>query len=527
MMRRSDWWQTRLSRFLPGDPDKDMKESDHIHLFLQAAFFLSILAFIWGCIYILSGEPRAGALAYSYSALTWIDFLVYRFKKNYDLFRFNQLALILLLPFFLQLELGGFRSSGAVVLWSLISPMGALIFTPPRYAIRWFAAFFVLVLLASSYEAVSAGSNNLPDWVVTTFFLLNVNGVCIVVFALQFTFLKQRERLHEVERYSLNQELVLRQSEKLTTLGKLSAGMAHELNNPASAVLRGAKQMQSAFADLQSNLLQLQTESLSQPQRDVLAMLDKQCQERKQVEIDSLEHSDREAALEAWLDMPTAWQYTDALVELGYQSSDVASLLDPFSRAQRPLVLGWLKSAFTVYSVMDEIGQGAQQISHLVKALKSYTYVDHTPIQLLNIHEGLENTLVMLRSKLKRGVTVHREYTADPPRIQAYGSELNQVWTNIIDNAIDAMDGKGNLTIRTYPTDKWIVVEIEDSGTGIPPDVAGKIFDPFFTTKPFGVGTGLGLNISHSIITQKHHGQIKVESQPGKTCFQIKLPVTT
>jgi signal transduction histidine kinase len=299
--------------------------------------------------------------------------------------------------------------------------------------------------------------------------------------------------------------------------------MAHELNNPASAVLRGAKQMQSAYSDLQSNQLQLYTNGLSQPQLDVLAKINDQCQEPRAGELSSLERSDREVALETWLDMPNAWEYTDALVELGYTTSDLESLLSPFNQEQRPLVLGWIKSSFLVYGVMREVGQGAEQISHLVKSLKSYTYLDQAPIQVVDIHEGLENTLIMLRSKLKTEVTVHREFMPTSPRIQAYGSELNQVWTNIIDNAIDAMNGKGDLTIRTYKKDQWIVVEIEDNGVGIPPEVAGKIFDPFFTTKPLGSGTGLGLNISHNIITQKHKGQIKVLSGPGKTCFQVKL----
>ncbi|HUM72463.1 MAG TPA: ATP-binding protein, partial [Chloroflexota bacterium] len=147
------------------------------------------------------------------------------------------------------------------------------------------------------------------------------------------------------------------------------------------------------------------------------------------------------------------------------------------------------------------------------------------PVQAVDIHEGLDNTLVMLRGKLKQGVTVHRRYQPDLPRIEAYGSELNQVWTNIIDNAIGAMKGQGEISLRTYQEGAWVVVEICDNGPGIPPDVQDKIFDPFFTTKAPGEGTGLGLNISHTIIVQKHKGKITVDSHPGQTCFQIKLPL--
>jgi signal transduction histidine kinase len=164
-------------------------------------------------------------------------------------------------------------------------------------------------------------------------------------------------------------------------------------------------------------------------------------------------------------------------------------------------------------------------MAEIIKALKAYTYMDQAPIQSVDAHEGLDNTLVMLRNKLKAGIDVHRQYAENLPRLQAHGSELNQVWTNIIDNAVEAMQGRGELTLRTRQEEQWVVVEIEDNGPGIPPAVQAKIFDPFFTTKAPGKGTGLGLNISHNIIVQKHKGQIAVRSQPGKTCFEIRLPI--
>jgi signal transduction histidine kinase len=161
----------------------------------------------------------------------------------------------------------------------------------------------------------------------------------------------------------------------------------------------------------------------------------------------------------------------------------------------------------------------------IVKALKTYTYMDRAPIQMVDVHESLDNTLIIYRNKLKSGITVQRNYAQDLPSVQAYGGELNQVWTNIIDNAIDAMSGQGTLIIRTYKDDSWIVVDIEDSGPGIPEEVQTKVFDPFFTTKPPGQGTGLGLNISRNLIVQKHRGQISLYSEPGKTCFTVRLPI--
>ena len=178
-------------------------------------------------------------------------------------------------------------------------------------------------------------------------------------------------------------------------------------------------------------------------------------------------------------------------------------------------------------NLIEEIGLGVGRITEIVKALKSYTYMDQAPIQSVDVHEGLDNTLAMLRGQLSKSITVEKKYSRDLPQIQAYGSELNQVWTNIIDNAIEAMNGSGKIIISTYKEDHWIVIELEDTGPGIPDEIQAKIFDPFFTTKPVGKGTGLGLNISHNIIVQKHKGKISVRSAPGDTCFQIKLPINS
>ncbi|HVF25865.1 MAG TPA: ATP-binding protein, partial [Anaerolineales bacterium] len=167
-----------------------------------------------------------------------------------------------------------------------------------------------------------------------------------------------------------------------------------------------------------------------------------------------------------------------------------------------------------------------ERISQIVHAMKSYTYLDQAPLLEVDIHEGLENTLIIMQHKLKKGVTIKREYSADLPRIEAYASELNQVWTNIIDNAVDAMNGKGEISLRTYAEDDHVVVEITDNGPGIPEEIQARIYEPFFTTKPPGKGTGLGLHISHDIVVNRHHGQLLVESKAGGTKFKVILPVS-
>ncbi len=340
----------------------------------------------------------------------------------------------------------------------------------------------------------------------------------------------QKKNLRDLEKAYLQQEVMLRQSEKLATLGKLSAGMAHELNNPAAAAQRGAVQLVTTFSHLQQTHLKLGELDLSEHQLEVLLSLDQlaQAKAKQPTDIDSLTRSDSEYELETWLEeqgIKNAWEVASTLVSLGYDQAELTTLVADFNTSQFFAVIDWLNSTHIIYSLLEEIGQGAGRISEIVKALKAYTYLDQAPIQSVDVHSGLDSTLIILRSKLKRGVTVHREYDQDLPQIEAYGSELNQVWTNIIDNAIDAMNSHGNIILRTCRDDQWVIIEIEDDGPGIPEEIQPNLFDPFFTTKAPGQGTGLGLNISHNIIVQKHHGRIDVYSQPGKTCFSVRLPI--
>jgi signal transduction histidine kinase len=338
----------------------------------------------------------------------------------------------------------------------------------------------------------------------------------------------KRKRLRDLEQAYLQQEVMLRQSEKLATLGRLSAGMAHELNNPAAAIQRGAKQMELSFeqhldAELGLDALNAHAHTLQH-----LVEIVRTCQEN-QIELDPLSRSDREYELSNWLErqqVDAAWELAPDLVEMGFRIAELEKLAALHTQQELPIMLRWMATGITILNVVDAVNEAARRITDMVKALKTYTYLDRAPVQNVDVHEGLENTLIMLRSRLGRGVMVHREYAHNLPLIEAYSSELNQVWTNLIDNAVAAMNGQGEITLLTRQDGERIIVEITDNGPGIPEEIQPKIFDPFFTTKAPGEGTGLGLNISYNIIAQKHKGEITVTSQPGKTCFQVKLPLT-
>ena len=224
--------------------------------------------------------------------------------------------------------------------------------------------------------------------------------------------------------------------------------------------------------------------------------------------------------------MPDAWKLAPTLVNLNYDTAGLTALAESFAPDHLPAVIGGLDATYTVYNLLTGIGQSAGRISEIVKALKSYSYLDRDPVQAVDLHEGLDNTLLVLSHKLKSGIGVRQEYAPHLPNIQANGSELNQVWTNLIDNAADALDGQGEITIRTRHEGERVVIEIEDDGPGIPAEIQPRIFEPFFTTQPPGQGTGLGLDITYNIVVHKHRGDIKVFSEPGKTCFQVWLPVT-
>ena len=325
-----------------------------------------------------------------------------------------------------------------------------------------------------------------------------------------------------------NAEAAIRQREKLAALGTLAAGLAHELNNPAAAARRTSAELGEAMNVFQETIHAFVSSGVEREEAARLVELQRQAldQALEPAELDALGRADREEALAAILEQRglDGWRIAEALAEANVDDAwleDVAVNAGPALGA----ALDWVAASLTARSLIAELHESVSRISEIVGAVKDYTYMDRDSVQEIDVHDGIENTLTMLGHRLKQG-DVHIERAFDPglPAVRVHGSELNQVWTNLIDNAIDAVDGHGTISIRTCRSGDDILIEVIDDGPGIPADLQSRVMEPFFTTKAPGKGTGLGLDITRRIV-ESHGGRLTVTSRPGETRFAVRLPL--
>jgi signal transduction histidine kinase len=320
------------------------------------------------------------------------------------------------------------------------------------------------------------------------------------------------------------------QRERLLALGSLTAGLTHELNNPAAAAVRATASLRERVAGMRRKLGTIAAGPWDRTTLETLIRLQEEAAEQvpKAAVLPPLEASDREDAITDWLDqrgIDDGWQLAPTFVSAGLDTAwldRVQATVDP-DRLEG--ALRWLNYTVDTELLMNEIEDSTTRISTLVGAAKQYSQLDRAPFQVVDVHELLDSTLLMLAGKIPAGIRVVKDYTPGLPRISGYAGELNQVWTNLIDNAVSAMGENGTLTVRTGMDGDRVFVDFWDTGPGVPPEIRERIFEPFFTTKPVGEGTGLGLDISWRVVVNKHHGDISLDSSPGDTRFRVRLPI--
>lgn len=355
-------------------------------------------------------------------------------------------------------------------------------------------------------------------------------GVEVVATHGFFRDVTERLRTEELEERAarLERDERARYLEKMAALGKLSAGLAHELNNPAAAIQRAASELERSISRRDTALRALLAEEVDREGfRAIDALWLRSAEQDGRTDGDPVARQEVEAQLETWLDahdVDNGWLIAPVLSDAGLTEGDLTALAEAVPRASLPSAMGWITESLTALDSTRIVAHGTRRISDLVTAIKSYSHMDRATEHIGDVHDGIEDTLVILGHRL-RDVRIEKGYDRSLPPVPMHGNSLNQVWTNLLDNAVDAVGGRGHIGIRTLRDDTHLVVEIEDDGQGIPPEVLPRIFEPFWTSKPQGVGTGLGLDTVWRIVTEEHGGGVAATSSPGATVFRVSLPL--
>jgi signal transduction histidine kinase len=493
------------------------------------AWTVLVTGLIWGAIYLGLGLPLAALYPFGFSVFTAVNVFAHRRHRRFRLFACLQIVAMLLTPQLLMVHLGGLAASGAVGIWSLMAPIGALLVVGERFAIGVFAGFVLAVgagLWADermdAVETLSSGANG-------AHLLLNVLGVSLVAFWAMRIFLAvndrlavEQQRLRQVERSYVAQEAMLRQQDRLATLGKLSAGVAHELNNPAAAAGRATVQLGDVIDHLVDRAVTLLGLGVGPEGLSWLWSM-----AESEPSTDPLEVSDREDGMREWFvarSVENPWELANALATLGFDQGTLNQGMERYNERQVLGAVQWIADVARARRLLGEVRTSAGRISEIVAALKGYSHMDGAVNAEVDVVRGIEDTLVILRSQLA-GIEVERRFDEGLPKVVGNAGELNQVWTNLLANAAEALEGSGAITIEATQDADSVRLSVVDDGPGIPEHLLDSIFDPFVTTKAPGQGTGLGLNLTHQIVVGRHRGRIDVESRPGATRFTVTLPI--
>ncbi|MER6513240.1 ATP-binding protein [Nonomuraea sp. NPDC001636] len=326
------------------------------------------------------------------------------------------------------------------------------------------------------------------------------------------------------------QREIIDRRQRLTALGTITAGLTHELNNPAAAAVRAVSELRSLIKASRIQLAQLAEAGIPPEKLRTLIEAQEACTSNlgNQPQRSPLEISDAEDVLGEALEdvgVEDAWELAPALVNAGFTAEYLQKIRGKVGEEHTPAALHWLAEAVEISQMLNEVTEATERITSLIRSAKQYSQMDRAPFQMIDVHDLLDSTIAIFRGKTPPGVSVVTDYDRTLPLIPCYAGELNQVWTNLIHNALDAMGDEGTLTVRTAHDEDEAIVEIGDTGPGVPDAIKDRIFEPFFTTKSVGEGTGLGLDISYRIVAGRHGGEIKVRSVPGETWFEVRLPL--
>ncbi len=490
------------------------------------AVSISVAGILWGVAYLALGVPAASAYPFGFALITGLNGWLFRSTRDLTLAAWIEVVAILIVPLLLAIHLGGFAESGAIPLWASLAPIGAMLFLGPvasLVALGGFGAVTTIAVLADAWPSVES----LPVAATDVFTIVNVIAVTTVAAASTFRFTSthaamrdQQLKVRELEQAYLSQEVLLRQQERLANLGALSAGVAHELNNPSAAIARASEQLAATIDRMDD-----EAKGALQAGVDVHVAQTVDAAEPG-LDVDPLDLGDRTDAVADWLAMHGStidWDVAEELAEAGFDDVALARSAERFGPAPTLAAVTRLARRRRARRLADDVRRSAERISAVVGALKGYSHMDGAAEHEVDVVAGLEDTLVVLQHRL-RGVTVERAFADDVGSVVGNAGELNQVWTNLIENAADAMDGEGTLTLRVGSSEAGLRIEVEDDGPGIPADLLERVFDPFVTTKPPGQGTGLGLHRAYRTVTERYGGTLHASSEPGRTCFAVVLP---